>query len=194
MATSALDDPLAAIDFTLGTNEPEQVDADFKVGKRQCIAIRSIGIRCRRPPIRGGKVCILHGGGTPMAKLGAQRMLLSTVEPALATLVAALGLECEPMEGMTGWCSVHGFSCPEWSVRISAAKTLLDRAGLPTTQNINLDKPAEDLSKVPLDKLADELAQLATAARAEAAFRAAAIRMNEDDPPMADAANPSATH
>jgi hypothetical protein len=55
---------------------------------RQCTAMNRAGDRCRRQPIPGGEVCILHGGGTAQAQSAAKLRLLAMVEPVLGVFEA----------------------------------------------------------------------------------------------------------
>jgi hypothetical protein len=64
-------------------------------------------------PIAGATVCRVHGGAAPQVKEAAGRRLLALVDPALVTLARA----------------VKGKGRPT-AVEISAARDILDRAGL----------------------------------------------------------------
>jgi hypothetical protein len=131
------------------------------------------GERCGRPPHRGGTVCILHGGGSPLAKHAAQRMLMSMVEPAAAILMLAI-TRCEfewvipespdgvllPSQKYRK-CMVHEEDgCPEWTVRLGAAKTLLSRAGYGEQAKMVVSHERDNLDKLDNQQLADELERL----------------------------------
>jgi hypothetical protein len=86
-------------------------------GRRQCTATgKWSGERCKKSPIPGGNVCILHGGGSPLAVRAAQRTLAVLAEAAFETMADCMGA-CDP-DGE-----------PLWPVRLAAAKTLASRAG-----------------------------------------------------------------
>ena len=44
------------------------------------------GERCKRRPIPGGTVCVIHGGGTPRVREKAQERLLRLQSPAIDTM------------------------------------------------------------------------------------------------------------
>lgn len=78
----------------------------------QCTAhSKRHGGQCGRPAILGGTVCYIHGGAAPQTKAAALRRILALVDPALEALSEAL-------------------DDPSAAIRVSAAKDLLDRAGL----------------------------------------------------------------
>lgn len=151
------------------TEETRRVDnppGRQSLGRRQCIAKTSDGDRCKKPPSRGGTVCLIHGGSTRLARLQAQRVLLSMVEPAAAALTLAVQ-RCEydperkPDEPKI--CLVHGVDgCPEWGVRVNAAKALLDRAGFGPQAKLTLESSTntDDFDKMDKQRMADELEYL----------------------------------
>lgn len=157
------------------------------LGTRQCVEItRTTGIRCQRPPTPGGTRCRLHGDTRgPIAKQNALRLLLSTVEPAMELLMRTIDDGCAPHPQNPAWCSLHGSTCPEWSVRVSAAKALLDRAGYGPHAKLTIEKPSEDLSDLDTTKLANELEALTYQLRARNAIDLDpgqySPRMNEAD-------------
>jgi hypothetical protein len=60
---------------------------DTPTGRVQCTAkSKQSGERCRRRPIPGGTVCVIHGGGAPHVKAHADKMLAALERPALARL------------------------------------------------------------------------------------------------------------
>jgi hypothetical protein len=70
--------------------------------ERRCVAqAKETGERCRRQPIPGGLVCVLHGGGAPQTIAAAKRRLLEGVEPALTRLLRFI-------ETPPGLCNVCG--------------------------------------------------------------------------------------
>ena len=151
------------------------------LGRRQCTGTAKNGERCRRPPHRGGTCCILHGGGSPLAKMAAQRMLMSMVEPAAAILMLAV-TRCEHewitpenedgspnTKGKFLMCMVHeADGCPEWSVRVAAAKSLLSRAGFGEQAKMTISTDHDNLESLDNVSLANELEKLSHDLRANA--------------------------
>lgn len=80
---------------------------------RWCTATaRSTGVRCGNPAIRGGTVCLKHGGAAPQVRAAARLRLATLVEPALGRLarILATGNDRDA---------------------IRAIENVLDRAGVP---------------------------------------------------------------
>lgn len=85
---------------------------------RRCRAHNREGDPCGAAPIRGGAVCVAHGGRAPQVKLSAQQRLSGFVEPILNEMYRlAISAESE-------------------AVRVQAAKDLLDRAGLKPPERV----------------------------------------------------------
>ena len=79
----------------------------------QCTArSKNSGEQCRRWAIVGGNVCIMHGGRAPQVRAAAQLRILGMVSPALHALSKLIE------------------SADSDSVKLSAVKDVLDRAGL----------------------------------------------------------------
>ncbi len=55
-----------------------------------CKAKRSNGQPCGAHAIRGGTVCVAHGGGAPQVRDAARRRLLELVDPAIGVLARAV--------------------------------------------------------------------------------------------------------
>ena len=148
----------------------ERTSGPARLGKRQCTHIKDDGSRCVLAPIPGGSVCMLHGGQTRHAQQAARRKLLALVEPAAETLMLAITrCQYERNEAGSVVCAVHGADgCPEWPVRVNAAKALLDRAGFGPQAKIEIDDKRDhsDLKGLATDALADELEQLVSELRA----------------------------
>ena len=90
-----------------------------------CGAKTSAGTPCRRRPMKGGKRCALHGGGSPLARQAAERRLLYGVSLALDRLIDAVS-EHEH----DGPCKLCGCSpLARDPVVIRAALGVLDRSG-----------------------------------------------------------------
>lgn len=100
------------------------------------------GKPCRAPAIKGGTVCVAHGGAAPQVKDAARRRLLEAVDPLMAELIRL---------------ALHGDS---ESVRVAATKDALDRAGLGAKQVIESEVTIHDGSEVDREiaRLAAELA------------------------------------
>jgi hypothetical protein len=97
----------------------------------QCHATsKGSGQQCRRPAIAGAAVCRVHGGAAPQVKEAARVRLLALVDPALATLARAVNSKRQPT-----------------AVEISAAKDILDRAGLAA------ERPADGAATAPTIQL-----------------------------------------
>lgn len=95
---------------------------------------KQTGERCKRRPIPGGRVCFVHGGGSPAVKAAAQRRLLEAVDPLITELLKlALDDDTEPR------------------VRLAAIRDALDRAGL---------GPTRQLEVVTLEAIDQEIARL----------------------------------
>ena len=90
-----------------------------------CGAKTSAGPPCRRLPIRGGNRCIMHGGGSPLARQEAERRLLYGASLALDRLLDALS-EHEH-DGPCALCGCNPSSRDPNTLR--AAIALLDRSG-----------------------------------------------------------------
>ncbi|WP_374460766.1 hypothetical protein [Microbacterium sp.] len=98
-------------------NHPVEATDPMDGGRRRCTAhARSTGERCGNRPIPGGTVCRFHGGGAPSVKRKAALRLASLVEPAIGTLARVM---------------VQGQS---EAVRVRAANSILDRAGITRAQ------------------------------------------------------------
>lgn len=74
---------------------------------------KTTGKRCGQPSIRGGTVCIVHGGASPAAKAEAQRRIATMVDPALEVLYSLMVDKKTPP-----------------ATRAAIARDFLDRAGL----------------------------------------------------------------
>lgn len=113
--------------------------------KRQCTALTRFGVRCTRPPIPGGLVCNVHGGAAPMARLAAQRRLLTMVEPAFDALMNAI-------------------AAGDIKEQIKAATIILDRAGVGPTSTLEL-KDERQYSELTREQLAARAEQIAAVLR-----------------------------
>lgn len=69
----------------------------------QCKATARSGRQCSNPPIQGGTVCRMHGGGSPAVKAAAARRLeVAAVEADVRAVIASEGLEgvTNPLEAL----------------------------------------------------------------------------------------------
>lgn len=103
--------------------------------ENQCTAHSSrTGERCKKAAIEGGSVCRTHGGAAPQVREKAQQRILAMVNPALAELRKLIG------------------GADSESVKLSAIKDVLDRAGVGAKQAVEITgkdgKPLLDIASV----------------------------------------------
>ena len=115
----------------------------------QCKATNREGGRCGRHAIAGGFVCNLHGGSAPQVLAAAKLRLAGLVDPSIDALTRIIKT------------SKHHPSV------VSAAKDLLDRAGLKPADKLQLeagihvaDPGREQLSDADLERLIATAKQL----------------------------------
>ncbi len=85
---------------------PRRMDTSYT----PCTATsKQSGVRCKRRPIPGGHVCVMHGGGSPLVQFKAQERLKSLQPKAITVLESLLDREEFP------------------TVQIAAVKDVLDR-------------------------------------------------------------------
>lgn len=65
----------------------------------QCKATARSGERCRRPPMKGGKVCASHGGASPQAKAAAARRV-TEAKAAQSMALFAEAVDINPAEAL----------------------------------------------------------------------------------------------
>jgi hypothetical protein len=116
---------------------------------QRCQALSKVtGKPCRSPAIRGGRVCIVHGGASPVAKAEAQRRIACLVDPALEVM----------------WELLTDKKTPP-AVRKDVAKDILDRAGFkPVDKSEHTfvwDGDPSKLTEEQAEQLAYSLEQLA---------------------------------
>ena len=90
----------------------------------RCSAHRKNGAVCRNYAIRGGNVCRMHGGGAPQVRRRAQERILAAADGAAARLIEFMNDRRVP-----------------WPVRLTAARDLLDRAGLNPKTTVAVEVP-----------------------------------------------------
>lgn len=106
-------------------DETPRVDAPVR---RQCTATsKQSGERCKRLPIPGGTVCVMHGGATSASKNAARRRLAALVDPAIDTL------------------SQEMRDAAKSNDRQAAANSILDRAGYGRVSKIDAGDAREML-------------------------------------------------
>ena len=86
-----------------------------------CSAHRTNGDPCRAPAIRGGRVCVVHGGKAPQVRESARQRLLAFVDPALDQLRRLLD------------------SADSDAVKLAAARDILDRCGYRPADKIEVE-------------------------------------------------------
>lgn len=91
-------------------------------GSRRCRAHRQGGEPCGQWAIRGGTVCITHGGLAPQVKAKAEERLQALVHPAITGLAELIN------------------NADSDSVRLSAIRDLLDRTGYKPTERIQAEQ------------------------------------------------------
>ena len=95
---------------------PSSVDQWFV-----CTAHKTNGERCRAPAMRGARVCQAHGGMAGHVREAARARIERLVEPAIGTLREVM---------------LRGDS---HTVRLKAAESILDRAGIVAEQKVEVD-------------------------------------------------------
>jgi hypothetical protein len=85
----------------------------------QCTATSGRGTRCRAQAIRGGNVCITHGGAAPQVRAAAVRRLAALVDPAIGVLSKSLKSKSD-------------------RIKLDAAKDVLDRNSLSGSNKLEL--------------------------------------------------------
>ncbi len=92
---------------------------------RQCTAHNRAGDRCQKSAMRGQQICHFHGGKNPGALRKAKERLLALAEPALDGLSRAL--ESNDLPSI-----------------VSAARIVLDRAGLGPSAHLSVEPVVAD--------------------------------------------------
>lgn len=133
---------------------------------RQCTATNRAGERCQKSAMRGQQVCHFHGGRNPGALRKAQERLLALAEPAI--------------EGLN-----HALESNDLPAIVSAARVVLDRAGLGPRATVTLQRGNggdEDLSHLSLEELIADTEEVLTDLRELQAQR----RLRELEPMVID--------
>jgi hypothetical protein len=108
----------------------------LEVEPARCGAKKRDGEPCRRFPLKGTNRCRLHGGASPQAQAKARERILGAADLAAQRLIEFMNDKRVP-----------------WPVRLSAARDLLDRAGLGARNELTVEvKPWEDaISRIIVD-------------------------------------------
>lgn len=109
------------------------------IEKPLCAASTSSGNPCQSPPIRGGEVCWHHGGAAPQVRKKAQERLQKGVLPLLGLLYKLASDESVPP-----------------AVRLAAIRDWLDRAGITSKIEIEVDVPWKDIISGIVAEVEDE--------------------------------------
>lgn len=137
---------------------PDTTRVDAGSGRHQCIARTAGGSRCVNPPMHGQTLCVVHGKPGHTNRLALNRIVLAMVSPALEVLYRATNLDCHPLYDKKGeptaFCAIHGDTCPDWNVKVNAAKALLDRAGYGPKQTLQIENGGPNITD--LAEMSDE--------------------------------------
>ena len=82
------------------------------------------GMRCKRRPIKGGYVCTMHGGGSPLVRASAMERLRS-MQPAALNAIDDLMVQTDAP-----------------AVRLGAAKAVIDWTEGAAVQKVEVQTPA----------------------------------------------------
>jgi hypothetical protein len=96
----------------------------LEVEPARCGAKKRDGKPCRRFPLKGTNRCRLHGGASPQAQAKARERILGAADIAAQRLIEFMNDKRVP-----------------WPVRLSAARDLLDRAGLSAKNELTVEVP-----------------------------------------------------
>ena len=150
-------------------------------GDLLCGAATSAGPPCRRRPIKGGARCVLHGGGSPLAREAAERRLMYGVSLALDRLLDALS-EHEH-DGPCALCGCSPSSRDPNTLR--AAIALLDRSGFGPGVTLHTEEEAHvgEVRITIVDPDPEQLAEYEASDREAAAAAAERNAYNQDPEP-----------
>lgn len=102
-----------------GSTNPPRGLAVVNPDRARCSAHKKTGEQCKNPPVLGAAVCRYHGAGAPAVRQKAMERLVMASLPAVKRLIEFTDDEQVP-----------------YSVRLAAARDLLDRGGLGAAQVI----------------------------------------------------------
>ena len=116
-------------------DRPDLMDAP-SVGRQKCEArSKQSGERCKRWPIPGGTVCVIHGGKAPQAQAAAKDRLMALQNKAVDTIAKLLDADAFP------------------TVQLGAAKDVLDRTEGKAAEKVAMEHSGELVIK---HELADD--------------------------------------
>lgn len=115
----------------------EPIWGDGRSPKRQCVAHRKNGDRCRRVAILGGTVCPTHGGSSPHVKRAARARLENAADRMARELLSMA--ESDDVSA---------------AVKLAAIRDALDRAGLSARTAIDVEVGPSKEYEVLLTELA----------------------------------------
>ena len=134
-----------------------------------CGAKTSAGTPCRRRPMKGGTKCVLHGGGSPLARQAAERRLLYGVSLALDRLIDVLSEHDH--EGPCELCGVSALTRDP--VVIRAALGVLDRSGYGPGLTLRTEEEEVRVGEVRITIVEPDPEQLAEYEASDRALQAA---------------------
>jgi hypothetical protein len=117
---------------------------------RQCTATARGGTRCRRQPIPGGSVCIMHGGGAEQVQKSAKARLLAGADLAIDYLLNLL--TPKPPCVACGRCDAD-----RDPVVVRACQLVLDRSGFHPTLTIEQAPPLDVYEDLTVDEVIEKL-------------------------------------
>jgi hypothetical protein len=136
---------------------------------RQCTATNRAGERCRRQPIAGGDVCILHGGAAPQVQRSARQRLLAGADLAIDYLLNLLTPKPP--------CEHCGRSDADRDpVVVRACQLVLDRAGFHPTLAVVHEQAPNEFEGLSVFAIADRAEEIAREARRMADAEAARLQ------------------
>lgn len=117
---------------------------------RQCTATNRAGARCRRQPIPGGDVCVMHGGGAPQVQRSAKARLLAGADLAIDYLLNLLTPKPP--------CEHCGRSDADRDpVVVRACQLVLDRSGFHPTLTVEHAAPPNRYADLTNDDLVEKI-------------------------------------
>ena len=131
---------------------------------RQCTATNRAGDRCRRQPIPGGEVCVMHGGAAPQVQKSAKAKLLAGADLAIDYLIGLL--TPKPPCPQCGRSDVD-----RDPVVVRACQLVLDRSGFHPTLTVEQVAPPNEFADLTEDELIDTLEAMLVDARASRALK-----------------------
>lgn len=107
------------------------MDTDINL-TRQCNATSRSGERCKRRPIPGGNVCVMHGGSAPQVRRQAEEALIEARVPAARVLRSIV-------EAYNRTACEHCGRGDDPNPVIKAAIAVLDRTGFGPSSSLRVE-------------------------------------------------------